>query len=118
MYDNEDIEDSEGEVRRKLASIQKVVALEPIEGADKIEVATVLGWKLVVRKGELQVGDACVYFEVDSIIPETILRKSGLWDDKNNKGLLGGSKGDRLKTKKIKQQISQGLLLPIKLFQN
>ena len=42
---------------RKLASIQKIKALKPIEGADAIEKATVLGWQLVVKKGEFNVGD-------------------------------------------------------------
>lgn len=40
-----------------LASVQKVVKLEPIEGADLIEKATVLGWEIVVKKGEYKVGD-------------------------------------------------------------
>ena len=46
---------------RKLASIQKIVALDPIEGADAIERATVLGWQLVVKKNDFQVGDLVVY---------------------------------------------------------
>ena len=55
---------------RKLASIQKIAALEPIIGADVIEKATVLGWQLVVKKGEFQVGDWCVYCEIDSVLPD------------------------------------------------
>lgn len=46
---------------RKLASIQKIKALDPIEGADAIERASVLGWQLVVKKDEFKVGDLCVY---------------------------------------------------------
>ena len=42
-----------------LASIQKVIKLTPIEGADLIETATVLGWEIVVKKGEYKVGDLC-----------------------------------------------------------
>ena len=52
---------------RKLASIQRIKSLEPIAGADSIEMAIVLGWQLVVKKGEFQVNDLCVYFEIDSI---------------------------------------------------
>ncbi len=55
---------------RKLASIQKIRSLAPIEGADAIETAAVLGWQLVVKKGEFQVGDLCVYCEIDSILPD------------------------------------------------
>ena len=51
---------------RKLASIQKIIALDPIDGADAIERATVLGWQLVVKKGEFNIGDLCVYCEIDS----------------------------------------------------
>ncbi len=42
---------------RKLASIQIVDTMQPIEGADMIEVATVKGWKLVTKKNEFKEGD-------------------------------------------------------------
>ena len=54
---------------RKLASVQIVSGLAPIPGADAILVANVLGWQCVVKKTEFQVGDKCVYFEIDSILP-------------------------------------------------
>ena len=50
---------------RKLASIQKVWKVEPIEGADRIELAHVLGWQCVVNKGQFQNMDTAVYFEID-----------------------------------------------------
>ena len=52
---------------RKLASIQKIYKIEPIEGADRIELAHVLGWQCVVNKGQFQPGDPGVYFEIDSL---------------------------------------------------
>jgi len=55
---------------RKLASIQKIKSLEPIDGADAIEKASVLGWQLVVKKGDFKVDDLVVYCEVDSIMPD------------------------------------------------
>jgi len=57
-------------MERKLASIQKVEKIEPIEGADRIEKATVLGWNLVVVKGEFKEGSYGVYFEIDSMLPD------------------------------------------------
>ena len=57
---------------RKLATIRKIDALNPIEGADAIEAATVGGWKVVVKKGEYNVGDLAVYCEIDSWIPTEI----------------------------------------------
>lgn len=35
---------------RKLVSVQEITNIEPIEGADRIEVARVLGWRVVVGK--------------------------------------------------------------------
>ena len=42
---------------RKLATVERIVAIGPIPDADAIEVATVRGWKVVVKKGEFQVGE-------------------------------------------------------------
>lgn len=98
---------------RKLASVKKVTDIQPIPDADLIVVATVDGgWKCVVKKGEFNVGDLGVYFEIDSflpIIPEfEFLRKSSFkkMDEKE---------GFRLKTMKLKGVISQGLLLPYEM---
>ena len=56
---------------RKLASIQKIISIEPIEGADRIELAHVLGWQCVVNKGQFKPEDMAVYFEIDSFLPIT-----------------------------------------------
>ena len=88
---------------RKLASIQQVVDITPIEGADKIEAATVLGWQCVVKKGELEPGDPVVFFEIDSVLPEAE------WC-----AFLGEHR--RIKTRKFRGQISQGLALPLSDF--
>ena len=54
---------------RKLASIQIIREIEPIEGADRIELAHVLGWECVVNRGQFQPGDKAVYFEIDRFLP-------------------------------------------------
>lgn len=99
---------------RKLASIQKIKDIIPIAAADRIEVAQVLGWQCVVDKGEFKPGDYCVYFEIDSFLPiqerYEFLRKNSF---KHNV-ILGD--GFRLKTVKMRGQISQGLCLPIRSF--
>ena len=57
-------------MERKLATIRKINDLSPIEGADKIEVATVDGWKVVVAKDVgHKIGDWVVYCEIDSFLP-------------------------------------------------
>ena len=55
---------------RKLASIQVVNAAEPSPNADAIERIRVLGWWVVVKKGEFKLGDKVVYCEIDSLLPE------------------------------------------------
>ena len=55
---------------RKLAHIEIIESLTPIEGADKIETAIVLGWSCVVKRGEFKVGQPIVYVEVDSVMPD------------------------------------------------
>lgn len=100
-------------MERKLASVQKIWNIEPIEGADRIEVVSVLGWKCVAKKGEFQIGDLCVYFEVDSFLPVCekfeFLRNSCY---KQN-DLMG--EGFLLRTQKFRGQISQGLALPLSI---
>lgn len=84
-----------------LASIQKIIKLTPIEGADKIETATVLGWEIVVKKGEYKLGDLCSYIQIDTVVPELpeyeFLRERKF----------------RVRTIKLRKQISQGLIVPL-----
>lgn len=96
-------------MERKLATIRRITELKPIEGADKIELAIVDGWQSVVKKGEYKVGDLVCYLEVDSWVPHDIapfLTKSG-----NYPKVYQGVEGQRLKTVKLKGELSQGLIL-------
>lgn len=100
---------------RKLASVRKIAAIDPIEGADRIVCATVDGWKLVTQKSNnFQPGDLVVYFEIDSFLPVReefeFLRPSCFKSTKH----LGD--GFRIKTIKLKGQVSQGLILPLDTF--
>jgi len=98
---------------RKLVTIRQVSNIRPIPGADAIECASVDGWSVVVKKNEFQIGDACVYFEIDSFLPLTdtrftFLEKSKInWNDKV---------GVRLRTIRLRGQLSQGLILPLSKF--
>jgi RNA ligase (TIGR02306 family) len=96
---------------RKLASLQSVKDVRPIPGADSIEAIGVLGWQCVAKKGEFHPGDPCVYFEIDSLLPEQpryeFLRQSSFKPD------LGRF---RLRTVRLRRQLSQGLALPVGLF--
>ena len=61
---------------RKLASIKQISDLQPIKDRDKIELAIIDGWQVIVKKDEFHVGDLCVYIEIDSIL---VLISSGLY---------------------------------------
>lgn len=102
-------------MKRKLVTIQEVQALIPIEGADFIELAKIMGWQCVVKKGDFQVGDKGVYFEVDSFLPieekYEFLRQSSY---RSNEIM---DEGFRIKTQKLRGQISQGLFLPLTLYE-
>jgi hypothetical protein len=88
---------------RRLATVRTISDIRPIEGADRIVVAQVDGWECVVQKDEFKVGDNIVYIEVDSIVSERpefeFLR----------------SRRFRVKTIKLRNQISQGLVLPMNI---
>lgn len=94
---------------RKLASIRKIDAIRPIEGADTIECAVVGGWTVVVKKNEYQVGDLAIYCEIDSFIPHELAPFLSKGQEPRE---YNGVKGERLRTVKLRGQLSQGLLLP------
>ena len=98
--------------KRKMVSVQAVDDIQPIEGADNIVVASILGWKLVTQKSnDFKVGDLVAYFEIDSFLPiedrYEFLRKSSHRTHPD----LG--EGFKIKTIKLRGQISQGLILPL-----
>ncbi len=84
-----------------LATVQKILNVTPIPDADAIETASVLGWQVVIKKGEYKVGDLCVYIQIDTVVPETeyfdFLRERKY----------------RVRTIKLRKQISQGLIVPL-----
>jgi RNA ligase (TIGR02306 family) len=88
---------------RKLATIQRIKSLEPIENADQIEKALVLGWNVVVKKGDFKVNDFVVYCEIDSLLPNKpefeFLKPRGM----------------RIRTVRLRGQISQGICFPLSI---
>ena len=88
-------------MERKLVSIQRVEVIEPIAGADNIVKARVMGWDVVVKKNELAAGDLCVFFEIDSLLPD-----GASWAE------FMRPRGFRLKTARLRGVLSQGLALP------
>lgn len=93
---------------RQLAYLTTVDAITPIKKADRLEAAHVGGWVVVVSKNEFKVGDPAIYLEIDSQVP---IDKTP-WCDME----FLVSKGGKIKTQKIRGQISQGLLVPVTAF--
>ncbi|MDD4352779.1 MAG: RNA ligase (ATP), partial [Candidatus Gracilibacteria bacterium] len=106
-------------MKRKLASVQKVVSVDPIvfkdnngmeQTAENIERIQVLGWTLVAQKGEFRLGDQCVFVEPDAVLPERpefeFLRKCCYIDKNGFRGFLIG-------TSRRLGIISQGIALHI-----
>lgn len=90
---------------RKLASVQEVRELRPIPNADFIELAIVQGWQAVVKRGQFAVGDKAIYFEIDSVFPDIEVFRF-LW-----KGYDTRPEKHRLKTARLRGELSQGLLM-------
>ena len=88
---------------RKLASIQRVTEVNPIEGADRIEQVKVLGWSLVAKKGEFKPGDDAVFFEIDAVLPDEPWAR------------FMRERKFRVKTVKMRGCLSQGLALPLSI---
>jgi RNA ligase (TIGR02306 family) len=99
---------------RSLVTIQRVKAITAIPNSDFLEAVQIMGWLCVAKKGEFKEGDLGVYFEVDSFLPVDpryeFLRASSYRENADN-GL-----GFRIRTVKMRGQLSQGLFLPLSLF--
>lgn len=97
---------------RKLARVVIIDSLHPIEGADRIELAMVGGWQVVAQKGLYTPGCKAVYFEVDSLLPVSAEAFAFLAGSKNV--VVNGEQYARIKTIKLRKQLSQGILMPMK----
>lgn len=86
-------------------TLEPITKIEDIPGRDKIVLATVRGWKCIVKKDEFKVGDIGVFFPPDSLLPDNDTRFEFM-----------RSRYFRVKTMKMAGVISQGLLLPVTMF--
>lgn len=95
---------------RKLATVRQISEIRPIAKADQLELAIIEGWQAVVKKGEYKPEDLVVYCEIDSFLPVKpeyeFLRKSCY------RKMADGTEGFRIKTMKLRGELSQGLVLP------
>lgn len=98
---------------RAMATVRRIDSVDPIDGADRIEVARVGGWSVVVGKGEYKAGDYAIYFEIDTFLPVDDERfaflasrgtKTMAWNGEEREGHV-------LRTAKMRGVYSQGLLM-------
>lgn len=103
---------------RKLVTIQTIDKLTPIKNADRVESARVLGWNVVVGKDTFKEGDKAVFFEIDSMLPDTI----EAFDNFQSRGKksvlidLVEISGHVVTTAKIRGVVSQGLIMKLSEF--
>jgi RNA ligase (TIGR02306 family) len=95
MFDAEANPTQEPVSERRLATVRRIDQLLPIEGADRIEIAVVDGWHVIAKKGDYQVGDLAIFLTRVGHTP------------KEYKGV----QGERLRSMKMRGELSQGLLL-------
>lgn len=100
------------ETTRALATVRSISEIKAHTNADALELAIIDGWQCVVKKDEFKAGGRIVYFEIDSWIPDEIapfLSKGKVPRE------YEGVKGERLKTIKLRGELSQGLVMPLSI---
>lgn len=104
-------------MERKMATIRKIDDIQHIEGADLIHAIKIGGWTVVAQKSMgYKVNDLVTYCEIDSFIPTEVA--PFLTPEGKEPREYSGVRGERLKTKKLKGVISQGLLLPLSVLEH
>lgn len=98
--------------------VSKINKVEDHPNADRLAVVTIGGYRCIANKNHdgtwrYQTGDLVVYVPEQAVIPEMVLKTIGFWDDSKGKGMLGGSKGDRVRAIKLRDIVSQGILIPL-----
>lgn len=103
---------------RKLVTFRVIDEIKPHDNADKLELALIGGWQCIVKKDDFKAGELVIFFEIDSLLPikpefeflrqYSYIQKEWLKSESNPEG-----ERFRLKTVRLRQEISQGLIIPI-----
>jgi RNA ligase (TIGR02306 family) len=88
---------------RKLASVQKIDEINLHLNSNNLAIAKVLGWQVIIKRDEFQINEKIIYFEIDSLLP------AAEWSE------FMKERNYRVKTIKLRGEISQGLILPLKI---
>lgn len=99
---------------RKLARIVEIDDILPHPNADRLDLAIIGGWQLCVKKNEYKKGDRAVYCEIDSLLPLSNVELFGFLEERRSDNrCVNGENYHRLKTIKLRKELSQGLLVPV-----
>ena len=90
----------------KVATIEEIAEVIPHPNADALELAKIKGWQVCIKKGEFKKGDMCIYICVDSVLED-----KPIYEFLRNKNF-------RIKTVKLRGQISQGIAFPMTIFKS
>ena len=90
----------------KVATIERIAEVHPHPNADALELAKINGWQVCVKKNEFKINDYCVYITVDSVLEDC-----PQYEFLRNKDF-------RIKTIKLRGQLSQGIAFPISLLKS
>lgn len=88
------------------ATIQKIINVKPVENSDFLDVVKVLGWDVVTKRNQFKTGDMCVYIALDSVVPN---KPEFVFLEKDK---------FQIKSKKLRGQISQGIVFPLDILPN
>jgi RNA ligase (TIGR02306 family) len=104
--------ESNSDSKRKLASVQVVDSVRKHPNADKLEIASILGWEVITRINEVKQAQVVVYCEVDALLPV-----NADWLPPAVKDLIADQSKDlqffRVKTRKLRGELSQGLIVTV-----
>lgn len=98
------------DIKRKLATVRKIAEIKAIEGADRIQAFRVDGWWCVDQVGRYKLDELVVYIEPDAWVKTEL---APFLSKGKEPRVYEGIKGEKLRTIRLKKQVSQGLLLPI-----
>lgn len=101
------------ETFRQLARIVKIDDVIPHPNADRLSIAIIGGWQVCIKLDEYEKGDLALYCEIDSLVPTSIPEFAFLEERKEGLKSVGDITYSRIKTIKLRKELSQGLITPI-----
>lgn len=93
----------------------RFLTVSPHPDADRLDIVQVDGYTCVSQKGRFKTGDVAIYVPTDAVLTDKVLQASGFWDEEKGKGMLAGSKGNRVKPVRLRGVLSEGILLDLSI---